>query len=110
MVRPRTWEWAAAAGLIAVGLYAGPPANAAAPSALVCDGQPVTITGTDGDDVIDGTPGPDVIAALAGQDVIRGHGGDYTICGGDDVDVLRGGPGNDRLFREQAGDDHGGGN
>jgi hypothetical protein len=64
-----------------------------------CLGQPVTLFGTDGDDVLVGTPGPDVILALAGDDRIDGGGGDDVICGGDGDgdDILLGGDGDDLL-------------
>ena len=48
MVRSRTPRRAAAVGLVAVCLFAGPPAIAAdSADALKCDGQLVTIIGTD---------------------------------------------------------------
>lgn len=78
------------------------PVLAAAPA---CDGEPATIVGTTGDDVLVGTPGRDVIVGLAGNDVIRGRGGDDLLCGDAGRDVLRGGPGGDRL---DTGPDEGG--
>lgn len=78
------------------------PVLAAAPT---CDGEPATIVGTAGDDVLVGTPGRDVIAALAGADQLRGRGGDDLLCGGAGRDVLRGGPGADLL---DVGPDDGG--
>ncbi|MDQ3646398.1 MAG: hypothetical protein M3345_05615 [Actinomycetota bacterium] len=53
-----------------------------------CDGHEVTISGTDGDDLILGTEDVDVIWGGEGDDVINGMGGIDRICGG---------PGNDRL-------------
>ncbi|MGH8006862.1 MAG: MopE-related protein [Candidatus Binatia bacterium] len=60
-----------------------------------CLGQPATIIGTNGIDVILGTPGPDVIVGKGGIDTIDGLGGNDVICGGNGADVLIGGPGND---------------
>ena len=63
-----------------------------------CRGEPITILGTPGDDVIQGTTGPDVIHGQAGQDVILGLDGDDLICDDSGSNVLRGGAGDDRLF------------
>ncbi len=62
-----------------------------------CQGEPVTIFGTAGDDVIDGTRGSDVIRGLGGNDTIRGGRGNDTICGGDGDDELIGNRGDDDL-------------
>lgn len=78
------------------------PVQADAPT---CGGEPATIVGTAGDDVLVGTPGHDVIVGLAGDDVIRGRGGDDVVCGDAGRDVLRGGPGADLL---DTGPDEGG--
>jgi SpoIID/LytB domain protein len=72
-----------------------PGAAAATPS---CLGEPATITGTSGADVLVGTPGPDVIVALGGHDVVQGLGGDDLICAGDGRNEVLGGDGNDRLI------------
>jgi Ca2+-binding RTX toxin-like protein len=69
-----------------------------------CNGLPVTITGTGGNDVIIGTPGDDVIFAGAGNDTVYGLSGNDTICGGPDDDMVSGGPGNDIVLGD-AGDD-----
>jgi len=69
----------------------------AAAQQVTCLGQPATIVGTAGDDVLNGTSGDDVIAGLAGNDVIRGEGGNDRICGGTGNDTLEGGAGRDRL-------------
>jgi len=69
-----------------------------------CNDLPVTIHGTNGNDLIMGTEGDDVIAGYEGRDTIYGKGGKDTICGGNDEDVLYGGNGNDQLSG-QAGDD-----
>lgn len=68
-------------------------------------GEPATIVGSPGDDVIEGTPEPDVISGLGGDDVIKGLGGYDRICGGrgadrlvnDTADVAHGGPGPDLI-------------
>ena len=54
-----------------------------------------TITGTEGDDLIDG---------FGGDDTISGLGGDDIIIGGDGNDVIDGGSGTNRLYAD-AGDD-----
>lgn len=65
------------------------------PEPPMCHGQPATIVGTDGRDVLRGTPGADVIVGLGGDDVISGMGGDDIICGGAGNDAIIGGPGDD---------------
>jgi Ca2+-binding RTX toxin-like protein len=78
-------------------------------------GVACTITGTEGDDVLEGTTGDDVICGLAGNDTItglegndtlrggagndtaKGGAGDDTVRGGAGNDALRGGPGNDTV-------------
>jgi Ca2+-binding RTX toxin-like protein len=76
---------------------------------LLCDGQEVTIVGTEGPDVLIGTAGKDVIHGLSGNDTIRGRGGNDVICGGNGRDTLSGGAGNDRLFGEGSNDTLNGG-
>ena len=73
-------------------------------SKATCKGQPATIVGTSGPDVLKGTPGPDVIAALGGDDVVHGRNGDDLICLGPGNDRGFGDNGNDRIFG-QAGRD-----
>ncbi|MFC6287885.1 calcium-binding protein [Nocardioides sp. GCM10027113] len=86
------------ASFLAAALLGGTPTTpATAGGAATCEGEPATITGTDGDDLLVGTPGRDVVAGLAGDDTIRGRGGDDLLCGGDGADVLRGGAGRDSL-------------
>ncbi len=85
---------AGATALLASCLFAG---SSAAAVVMRCHGQPVTLLGTPGDDVLEGTPGRDVIAGLAGDDLLVGHGGDDLLCGGRGSDGLLGGPGDDRL-------------
>ncbi len=72
----------------------------AAVAAPVDVGQPCTIVGTEGDDVLSGTPARDVICGLGGDDTLRGAWGD---------DLLRGGLGNDRLYGRGGSDWLGGG-
>ena len=69
-----------------------------------CDGQPATIFGTPGADLLVGTAGADVIHGLAADDTIRGRGGNDTICGGAGQDMIDGGNGRDTIFG-QAGSD-----
>jgi len=63
-----------------------------------CDGQVVTIAGTEAGQTITGTSGNDVIAGLGGNDTINGGGGNDTICAGDGTDSIDGGPGADAVF------------
>lgn len=54
-----------------------------------------TITGTNGNDVLNGTTGDDVIMGLGGYDVINGGAGNDRIYGGASGDNLTGGAGAD---------------
>jgi Ca2+-binding RTX toxin-like protein len=65
---------------------------------LTCDGQSVTVVGTNGDDILEGTEEDDVIHGFGGHDIIHGLAGDDIICGGGGNDVLLGEAGNDQLF------------
>lgn len=76
----------ALAAVTVLGVGVSPTITRATPEQ--CDGHDVTISGTDGDDVILGTEEADVISGGPGNDVINGRGGIDRICGG---------PGNDRL-------------
>ncbi len=60
-----------------------------------CHNARVTITGTDGPDVLRGTPSRDVILGLKGDDEIIGSLGNDIICGGPGSDLIHGGRGND---------------
>ena len=79
-------------------------ASQAGAQAQLCDGQPVTITGTAGDDVLEGTAGADVIFAAQGDDIIFGFGGDDIICAGQGNDIVMGGQGFDVIFGAQGND------
>ncbi len=57
----------------------------------LCYGQPATIIGTEGADLLRGTSGDDVIVGLGGDDTIFGGDGNDLICGGDGDDRLYGG-------------------
>ncbi len=70
----------------------------------LCNGQPATIVGTDGADVLVGTEGDDVIVGLGGRDIIRGNDGNDMICGGADNDQISGDAGWDTLFGEDGSD------
>jgi Tol biopolymer transport system component len=63
-----------------------------------------TITGNNGDNVLNGTPAYDVICGLGGDDRIRGLGATDRIRGGAGNDILYGGEGDDLVFGEE-GDD-----
>ncbi len=76
-------------------LLAVPAVSSAASAAPKCFGQPATIVGTAGDDVLKGTPRADVIVAKGGHDVIDGRGGKDRICAGTGNDKVRGGYGAD---------------
>jgi uncharacterized delta-60 repeat protein len=74
------------------------------PPTAFCNGRPVTIMGTAGNDNLRGTPGDDVIHGLGGNDTIRGLGGNDILCGGPGRNVLIGGPGRDRMFGQRGRD------
>jgi Ca2+-binding RTX toxin-like protein len=82
------------------------PAAPAAPAAPegTCQGQSVTIIGTDGNDTLTGTPGADVIKAGGGADTVNGLGGNDVICGNKGRDTLKGGAGNDKLQGNKSAD------
>jgi Ca2+-binding RTX toxin-like protein len=72
--------------------------------AYFCGGLQATITGTDGDDVLNGTPGADVIAGLEGADTIYGLGGADMICGGAGNDMIYGGDDSDTIYANAGAD------
>lgn len=67
-------------------IFASPPPN------------PVTITGTTGNDILNGSSINNVINALAGNDTVDGGAGNDLIDGGSGNDVLKGGAGIDTLI------------
>lgn len=69
-----------------------------------CDGEDVTIAGTNANNTITGTPNRDVISTFSGNDTIDGGGDKDVICGGDGADKLRGKGGDDRLLGEAGKD------
>ena len=79
------------------------------PDPAFCKGQPVTIRGTDGDDVIVGTSDDDVIHGFLGNDDIDGGGGNDLICGGAGNDLLKGGTGDDTICGNRGDDEIDGG-
>jgi Ca2+-binding RTX toxin-like protein len=96
MKRPYRYLTFLALATLVIGVVAatgGRPSHADSPG--TCGGDPVTITGTPGDDVIQGTDGEDVVDGLGGNDTINGMGGDDTICGGDGTNSMDGGSGDD---------------
>lgn len=62
-----------------------------------CAGQPATVVGTEGDDLLRGTPEADVIAGLGGDDRLVGLAGDDLLCGDAGSDVIRAGAGGDTV-------------
>jgi Ca2+-binding RTX toxin-like protein len=88
-------------------LAAPPPAHAAV---RTCLGEPATIIGTNGKDVLRGTPQTDVIVGLHGVDTLLGRGGDDLLCSGpgghlagrhgdiERSETVRGGAGSDILL------------
>jgi len=69
-----------------------------------CKGEPATIFGTNGSDVLKGTSAKDVIVGRGGNDKLSGLAGKDRICGGSGKDTLKGGNGKDTLLG-QAGKD-----
>ncbi|MCX5203188.1 hypothetical protein OG897_17255 [Streptomyces sp. NBC_00237] len=75
-------------------------------STTVNNAHGCTITGTNGNDILNGTTGNDVICALGGNDTVNadnatdtvyGGTGNDTLNGGNGPDTLNGGPGDDTL-------------
>jgi Ca2+-binding RTX toxin-like protein len=58
----------------------------------------VTLTGTEGNDLILGSPDTDEIDGLGGDDCILGGGGDDQVTGSDGTDICIGGPGTDTFI------------
>lgn len=74
-----------------------------------CNGEPATIIGNQGDNVLTGTSGRDVIVAGRGADEVHGMGGDDVICGGGGKDQIFGDDGADWIDGEAGNDQLGGG-
>jgi uncharacterized repeat protein (TIGR01451 family) len=60
-----------------------------------CGGNPATIAGTGGADVLTGTEGRDVVSTLGGKDEVNSLGGKDAICGKGGNDKLKGESGSD---------------
>lgn len=83
-----------------------PSPTAPAPDPIVmCGGEPATIIGTPGDDILRGTNSRDVIAGLQGDDFIHGMAGNDVLCGGRGNDVIFGGRGFDDIFGAEGDDE-----
>ncbi|MGH8522445.1 MAG: calcium-binding protein [Gammaproteobacteria bacterium] len=91
---------------VAFGRFIGP----ATPEPTTCNGLPVTITGTPGNDNLAGTNGDDVIHGLGGNDNISGGHGNDTLFGEGGRDNLSGGNGADILSGGDDRDNLSGGN
>ena len=89
----------APAGLVLGGreLRAGRCYTSIGPVPPQCLGQPATLVGTPGDDVLSGGDGNDVIVGLDGADRIDGGGGRDLVCGGSGPDRLVGGLSGDSI-------------
>lgn len=70
------------------------------PQTNSCKGKPVTILGSEGEDIITGTKGRDVVQALGGDDVISSGGGRDRVCAGRGDDTVKSGGGNDLALGE----------
>ncbi len=103
--------------LLASMAVSAPAAAQPSPETPRCLGEPATIIGTEGADVIEGTSSSDVIVSFGGNDTIDAGGGrGYDIvCGGSGDDVIRaggalvGGAGDDRLTGRSGPDNFVGG-
>ena len=82
-----------AGALLVLGALSAPVA-AARPG---CNGEPATIVGTKGADVIRGTQRSDVIVSRGGKDTIRSRNGADVICSGDGRDSVEASGGNDQV-------------
>ncbi|GAA2146097.1 hypothetical protein GCM10009844_21730 [Nocardioides koreensis] len=75
------------------------PATTLLAVSLAAPARAAVINGTSGPDVLVGTQSADSIHGFGGKDTLRGSGGADKLYPGDDSrkDVLRGGPGPDRI-------------
>ncbi|MEC7492725.1 MAG: VCBS domain-containing protein, partial [Pseudomonadota bacterium] len=71
-----------------------------APTGNVLGSHPVSIVGTDGDDVLIGGGGDDTLIGLEGRDTLIGSDGNDTLDGGLGQDTLSGGAGDDVLISD----------
>lgn len=60
--------------------------------------QPITISVTDQDDILEGGAGNDTLTGQQGRDLIYANGGNDIVYGGEGHDVIEGGDGDDQLF------------
>ena len=73
-------------------------AIAVAPTGNVLGSHPVSLVGTDGDDVLVGSGDDDTLIGLDGRDTLIGNAGDDTLDGGLGLDLVVGGAGDDVLI------------
>jgi Ca2+-binding RTX toxin-like protein len=119
MNRPVSGIGFACSVLLLAQLMAMPSAGAAA-KVHICLGQPATIVGTSGNDVLKAKRSGDVIFGGAGRDTILGRGLSAFMCGGRGADTIyafkagapladagedalfKGGRGNDKLYGDSS--------
>lgn len=70
-----------------------PNAPSPTPPVTMCNGMSISITGTNGPDIINGTNGPDVLNGGSGNDTVNGKQGSDTIICGSGNDSANGGLG-----------------
>jgi secreted trypsin-like serine protease len=85
-------------------VMSGAPPLPPPPPSYTCRGQPATIVGRPGSDIIHGTSGDDVIVARAGDDVVWGYDGNDLICLGAGADRAYGGAGDDVIVGQLGND------
>jgi hypothetical protein len=81
-----------------------PPPDDDSGQVVSSTGQPCTVVGTAGDDVLAAGPDGDVLCGLGGADVLTGADGNDVLDGGEGPDELRGGAGDDDLDGGLGGD------
>lgn len=69
-----------------------------------CQGTPVTLVGTRGDDGFFLTSANDVVYSHHGADTVFAGGGDDLICAGEGADTIYGGDGSDTVYGSLGGD------
>lgn len=79
------------------------------PPEALCQGKKVTISGSNGSDVIRGTKKADVITTLGGRDRVSARKGNDVVCLGGGKDRASGGRGRDKIDGEGGKDLLGGG-